>query len=234
LKESDLRDAARTVVLGLMMVAAIDFVGGWLKERQLGAAAVQLAIAEFGAGKLGIAWSPPDTVQPTTKAIAGRALRGAAMGLGAAIVLWIVGFATHSLSAKLAMPPIQELVVGLLIAIVAAGRDELVLRGLPIRILKKFSSGPAVLLACAGAGMARGWFAEEASGSGLIVLGCAGVALACVWLVDRGAWMAVGANAAFMFSTHLFGVSFGQRPSAIAMGAVAAAAVAWWRVKRHE
>jgi hypothetical protein len=218
--------------MGLTMVAAVDFAGDRLAEREIIAPLVQLVIAELGAGKLGIAWSPPDTVQPTAKSIALRLGRGAAFGLGAAIVLFIVGIATHSLTAKLVMPPVQQLLVGPLIALLAGGRDELILRGLPIRILKKWSTGPAILATCAAAVMARGWFADNASGSGLILGACTGVALACVWLVDRGAWMAVGANAVFAFSTHLFGVSMSARPSAIGMGIVAACAVAWWRFKR--
>lgn len=35
----------------------------------------------------------------------------------------------------------------------------------------------------------------------LAFAGLASVALACLWLRDRGAWLAVGANTAFMFAT---------------------------------
>ena len=152
----ELRQTARLVLLGLTLVAAVDFVGGWLHERATGAAAVQLAIAEYGAGKLGIAWSPPDTVAPTTRSIALRAARGAGLGFAAAIVMWLVGFATKSLAFRIVFPGFTEVAVGLLVAVLLGARDELLLRGLVLRVTGTGSKGWPVLAACAGAAVARG------------------------------------------------------------------------------
>lgn len=228
----ELRETARLVVLGLAVVAAVDFVGSWLHERATGAAAVQLAIAEFGAGKLGIAWSPADTVAPTTRSIALRAARGAGFGFAAAIVMWLVGMATKAIAFRIVPPAFAEIAVGLLVAVLLGARDELLLRGLVLRITGTWWKGWPVLAACAAAAVARGWSADNATPNGAIVAACAAIALGCIWLVDRGAWMAVGANAAFTFASHVLGIGSG-RPAAIAMGAIAAAAVVWWRVRRN-
>jgi hypothetical protein len=225
-----LKESGRVLLWGLTMVAAVDFVGSWLHERPTGAAAVQLAIAEYGAGKLGIAWSPPDTVSPTPASIAKRALRGAVLGAGAAAILWGVGVATKTLAFRLSAPSIAEIGVGLIVATLVAARDELLLRGLLIRMLAPWTKGTLVLVACAAAGVARGWFLDGMTPNAGIAAGCGAIALACVWLVDRGAWMAVGANAAFLFASTTLGIG-SSRAYAIAMGVIAAFAVAWWRVR---
>lgn len=225
-----MKDTTRVVLVGLAMVAAVDFVGSWLHERALGAAAVQLAIAEYGAGRLGIAWSPPDTLSPTMGSIAKRVGRGAAAGALAAGALWIVGYATKSLSFRFPST-LVEAFLALLVAILAGARDELLLRGLVLRALAPWTKGSLVLVTCAAAAIARGWFVEGMTWDAAIAGACAAVAFGCIWLVDRGAWMAVGANAAFGFCTASLGIG-SSRAYAIATGVIAAVAVAWWRIRR--
>jgi hypothetical protein len=247
-----LRATARVVGQGLVLLVAIDLAGTLLHERPLAALVVQVAIAEFGAGKLAIAWSAPDSVAPTAGAITRRAAIGAAFGLGAGVLLMVAGALAGTLSIKLTLPhdPVPA-AFGLLVAALTAARDELLLRGLVIRVLAGWSRGAPVVAACALAAGARVWFLEDTTPQSAIVAAVAGAALACVWLVDRGAWMAVGANAAWMFFggtlSHgvlvdvrggdgpwgggVLGVA-GGRTSALAMGLIAVVAVVWWRRAR--
>lgn len=249
-----LRATARLVGQALLLVAAIDLAGTWLHERASTAVVVQLAIAEIGAGRLAIAWSAPDSIAPPVAAVVRRAAKGAALGLAAGILLVGAGslFRTLSVGPTAPLNP-WPLGVGLLVACFSAARDELLLRGLVIRVLAGWSRGAPVIAACALAAGARVWFSGDATPQSVIVSGAAGAALGCVWLVDRGAWMAVGANAAWTFFSGslshgalldvrgglepwgggALGVS-GGRTSALGMGVIAAIAVAWWRRRRRQ
>lgn len=248
-----LRATARVVGQALLLVAAVDLAGAWLRERASAAIVVQLAIAELGAGRLAIAWSAPDSVAPPIGAVARRAAMGAGLGFAAGVGLVALGRLTRSLSIGLAAThDLWPLGVGLLMAVFAAARDELLLRGLVIRVLAGWSRGGLVVAACALAAGARGWFSEDATPQSIAIAGAAGAALACIWLVDRGAWMAVGANAAWTFwsgslcSGALLDVRGGAGPwgggalglgggaaSALGMAVAAAVAIAWWRRRRQ-
>lgn len=248
----ELRETARVVGIGLLTVAAVDFAGNWLHERSIAACAVQVAIAELGAGRLAIAWSPPSSGEPTIGQIGRRIGRGAMFGFAAAIVLLAVGAIARTLSMRAGSFEVASLLTGLLVAALSAVRDELLLRGIVLRALQSFTRGPLLVAACAAAAVARVWFAEGTTPESAIVSGAAAAALACIWLVDRGAWMAVGANAAFLFCANTMmrgpidvrggdppwgggalGLASG-RTSAIAMSFVSAAAVIWWRRRQKE
>jgi hypothetical protein len=248
---SELRQTARIVGIGLLTVAAVDLAGNWLGERPLAGAMVQLAIAEFGAGRMAIAWSPPGAAEPSTTSIIKRALRGAGFGFGAALLALCFGLVSRTLSIRSGSFEPMTLLTGFLVAAMSAARDELLLRGIVIRALQNWTRGSLVLFACALAAIGRNWFADGATPQSAIVSGAFAVALACIWLVDRGAWMAVGANAAWLFAANVvfrmpisvraadppwgggsLGIA-GGRVSAIAMGLAAAAAVVWWRRERN-
>lgn len=240
---SELRKAGSIVLLGLLTVAAVDLAGNWLSQRPLAACAVQVAIAEYGAGRMAIAWSPPSAIEPTAAQIGKRIGKGALFGLCAAIALVLAGILSKTLEVRAGSFDIAPLLTGFAVAAFTAARDELLLRGIVIRTMQSFTRGWPVLVACAAAAIARGWFDESMTPQSALVTGIGAVALACIWLVDRGAWMAVGAHAAFLFASNVLLSTRGTDPpwgggplgmvggrtSAIAMGLVGAAAVVWWR-----
>lgn len=254
---SDLKDARRTVGYGLALAAAIDFTGNFLHERPIAAAAVQLAIAELGAGKLGVAWSSGSlldrtTVEPSTASVAKRALRGAAIGVSAAIALTLSNLALRSMSVRLGAFDLATLATGLAVAVFGAARDELLLRGLPIRAFQRVTPPPVLLAILGAAAIARAWFQEGMTPEGAIVSGALGVVFGCLWLMDKGAWMAVGANAALALSANTLlrgpldaraveppwgggalGILAG-RASVIGAALVLATVVVLWRQKREQ
>jgi len=230
----DAKQTARVVGIGLLMLVAIDFVGSWLRDRTLGMIAVQVAIAEFGAGKLAIAWSPPSAQTPTFSSIARRFGRGAIFGLATAAACIGSSVLSRTLAIRAGTFEIATIAMGVVVAALTAARDELLLRGLVLRATQNIPR-PLALAACAAAAVARVWFADGTTPIDAILAATAAIGLACIWLVDRGAWMAVGANAAYIFATDtlvrgpLDAAGTTSRASAIAMGLASAAAVAWWR-----
>ena len=195
-----LRERARIVLWGIAMVGAVVVAGGYLEERHAAAVVVQLVIVEFGTGRLGVAWSDPLAPMPTGAAMTRRALRGAAFGAAAAVVL--VGASVLARVAELSFGTfgIAPIAVGLVTSAAAGARDELLLRGLVLRALGPRAELPTRLAVCAAAGVAwRYGTTPNVTWPALAFAGLSAAAFAALWIRDRGAWLAVGANAAFAF-----------------------------------
>jgi hypothetical protein len=137
---------------------------------------------------------------PSGKSIARRAGIGAAMGAGAAAVLVLFALVTRAANLAPSLPAPGSLVVGLVVWGLAAVRDELFLRGLVLRATRGLLPPWAALAACGAAAAAARFGVEGALGMAVLVEGLRGVALGAIWIRDRGAWMAVGANAAWSWS----------------------------------
>lgn len=199
-RKAAFKDTAKVALWGLGLFAAVQGVGAYLSHNHSGATVAQLLLAEFGAGRLGVAWSDPLAALPTIKQIALRAARGAAYGAAVAVVLLGLVQMTHRADIGAGSPAVAPLVMGLLMVAFGAARDELLLRGLVLR-----AAGPAVspwvkLALCGVAGAAFRFGVDPAAGPwGWAFSGVLGVALGALWLVDRGAWLAVGANTAYGF-----------------------------------
>jgi hypothetical protein len=200
-----LRDAAKVILWGLALYAGVLLVGSKLQAKALGSLALQMVIAEWGAGRLAVAWSDPAADVPRYSAIAKRAGGGAGFGLLAAASVVVFAVATHGLIAHPNTPEPGQLGMGLVTAALVAARDELLLRGIVIRAFRKACPTLALLLVCGGAGAAAeyGMLAggADASPTRLLIAGLLAVAFACLWLVDRGGWMAFGAHAAWTMTT---------------------------------
>ena len=54
-----LRDRARVVGWGIALAAAVQGAAAYLAQNHTGAVIAQVVIAEFGTGRLGVAWSDP-------------------------------------------------------------------------------------------------------------------------------------------------------------------------------
>jgi hypothetical protein len=168
------------------------------------AAVAQAVIAEWGAGRLGVAWSDPAQPMPTTGALARRAGLGAGVGLFAAAV--VVGFlaTTHAVLLERSAPAASMLIVGVVTAGLYAMRDELLLHGLVMRSLVSVDQPVLKVLAC-GLTSAAAAYGEIGAGAPMAVAtqGLLGIVFGSLWVRDRGAWPAWGAHTAWLFGTGL-------------------------------
>jgi membrane protease YdiL (CAAX protease family) len=200
-----LRDAAKTLAWGLALYGVVAFVGIKLSAKATGALAAQMVLAEWGAGRLAVAWSDPSAPPPAFGSIARRAARGAATGVLAGTLVVVFALLTRGMVAHPNRPEPVEIVVGLITAALVAARDEILLRGVVIRAFRH-TCPPAVLLAiCGGAAAAAEYGAlgspSDASVPRLLVAALLGVAFAALWLRDRGAWLAFGAHTGWSLAT---------------------------------
>ena len=201
-QEPPAKDGTHVVGWGLVVYGAVLLAGAYLSQNATGAAAVQAVVAEFGAGRLAIAWSDPTRQEPSTRDIAIRAVRGAALGFGVAILL--IAFAALGGAAAIVAGhgSIPQVLVGLLLACLFAVRDELLLRGLVIRAFAKRLTSPLVLVVCGLAAAAARYGESDCTVLLAVSSGAAGVAFGALWLRDRGAWMAWGAHVAWLWATQ--------------------------------
>ncbi len=197
------KETARVGLLGLAIYAGVQLIARVLEHNATGALGAQFVLAEAGLGKLGVAWSDPHAPIATTRQIAARAMKGARYGATVAAAGIAIGLATRTLTRDNAPPSLSPLLLGTLVAAASAARDELLLRGLPLRLIEPLRASlgkhasAAGLLLVAAAGVAARFGTPDASAPELIFAGASAVALGGVWLRDRGVWMAWGANAAF-------------------------------------
>jgi hypothetical protein len=185
-----------------------------LAQHRAGSLAVQAFAVEWGAGRLGVAWSDPEAPPPTTPQVLRRLAKGALLGLGAAAL--VLGFAGLTGAVRLSRWTFSgpELLVGIGVAVFAAVRDELLQRGLVLRAFRH-TLGPAskgLLAVCAAVAAAarlgqapsddvRGLLTTPSGLMTLVFAALGGVCLATLWFRDRGAWMACGARATWTLST---------------------------------
>ena len=197
-----LKDRARVAGWGIALVAAVQGAGAYLAQNHTGAVLAQVVIAEFGTGRLGVAWSDPLAPIPTGADLARRALRGAGFGAAAAAILLGASIMARAATVASGTFGVAPLIIGLLVSACAAVRDELMLRGLVLRALGPTAKLPVQLLVCGLAGAAfRFGTQADATPAAIVFAFASSIAFACLWLRDRGAWLAAGANAAFTFVT---------------------------------
>ena len=202
-----LRDAAKVVGWGLLFWAAVQFASIPFARSAVALVAVQALLAEWCAGRLGIPWSDPLAPLPTRQQVAGRVARGAAAGGAAAVVVLalVILVLRRSQPAEGSLAP-TALAISLVVTLLKAARDELLLRGIVLRATRGLLPW-WVSLAATGACAAAAQFGLQ----GVLSLGLAAeamraVALGALWLRDRGAWMAVAANAMWTWTLAAGGV----------------------------
>jgi hypothetical protein len=189
---------------GLAIYAGGRIAALLLESMSMPAAVAQAVIAEWGTGRLGVAWSDPTQPIPTTGAIARRAAIGAAVGLVVAAV--VVGFlaTTRAVILERSSPAASMLLVGLVTAGLYAMRDELLLHGLVMRSLVSLDAPVLKVLAC-GVTSAAAAYGEIGGGAPMAIAaqGLLGIVFGSLWVRDRGAWPAWGAHTAWLFGTAL-------------------------------
>ena len=199
-EKAALKDRARVVGWGVALVAAVQGAVAILAQNHTGALLAQVIIAEFGTGRLGVAWSDPLAPIQSGADLARRALRGAGFGAAAAAILLGASVIARTATVASGTFGIAPLLIGLVVSACAAVRDELILRGLVLRALGPSAKLPVQLLVCGLAGAAfRFGTQPESTAVALAFAFASSIALACLWIRDRGAWLAAGANAAYMF-----------------------------------
>lgn len=235
-----LADATKVVTTGLLFWGGAQLASTVLNRSETFAVAVQASIAEWGAGAMGIAWSDPQRPVPSWNAIGRRV--GYGLGLGLAVGGLTVGLAlaTRAATMQRATLSVSALAMGLIVGALGATRDELLLRGFVLRATRGVLGTWAAIVVCGGAAAAARLGLDGAVTLAVVVEALRGVALGAVWVRDRGAWMAVAANAAWTWTTGLFAhgalldVRFQREPDAspLAIGVLAlaaGAALAWTR-----
>jgi hypothetical protein len=200
-----LQDTAKVIGWGLVLYGAVGLVGAKLSATSVGSLALQMVVAEWGAGRLAVAWSDPTGDPPKLGAIARRVGQGAVMGLFAAGLVILFALGTHGLSAHANTPEPSQVGVGLFTAALAAARDELLLRGIPLRAFRHACPPLALLLICGGAGAAAEYGvlagAEDVHVVRILVAGLLGIVFAALWIRGRGGWLAFGAHVAWALAT---------------------------------
>jgi hypothetical protein len=199
---SNLGDAAKVAGGGLALWAAVQLAAALLERQVVALALVQAALAEWAAGYMGITWSDPLEPASSSRDVLRRAARGATLGGAAAAGVLVVAVATRQATAALAEPPSLGLLgIGLLMSMLAAVRDELILRGVVLRSTRGLAPRWISLLAC-GMAAAAARFGVDGWVLGLPLAADAlkGVALAALWIRDRGVWLAWAANASWMWT----------------------------------
>lgn len=236
-----LPDAAKVVGWGLAFWSGAQLAVAVFARNATALAAIQAVLAEWGAGRIGIAWSDPLAPMPSWKDLARRAGKGAGLGVAAAVAVVLVALATKGAARAEGSPGASLLAAGLVTSLLAAVRDELFLRGVVLRATRGLLPAWAALLACAGAAAAARFGVEGTVGLVLVAEALRGVALGAIWVRDRGAWMAVGASTAWTWTlSHvmrggIFDIRFaadadaGVPAVAVLLAAALAAGVATWQ-----
>ncbi|MGO9836062.1 MAG: type II CAAX prenyl endopeptidase Rce1 family protein [Polyangiaceae bacterium] len=200
-RRGPLADATKVVTSGLLFWGGAQLASTVFGRSETAAVAVQAAIAEWGAGTMGIAWSDPLLPSPSWRAIRVRVACGLGLGLAAAGVAVGTALATRAAAIQHAAPSVSALVVGLIVGALAAIRDELLLRGFALRATRGLLGTPTALAVCGGAAAAARLGLDGALTVAVVAEALRGIALGCLWVWDRGAWMAVAANVAWTWTT---------------------------------
>jgi hypothetical protein len=171
-----LTGAARVVVWGLAFWGGEQLVAAAFVRSAMATELIQAALATWGAGPMGIAWSEPPG--PAWPAVGRRVARGAAAGFGAAAWVAVVAMAGHAAVVARGEAAASSLLVGLAAAALGAVRDELLLRGVVLGATRLLPVSVSLIACGLAAAAARG----------------------ALWVRDRGAWMACAANTAWTWT----------------------------------
>ena len=203
---SRIADAAKVAGGGLALWAGMQLAGVVLERKVVASALVQAVLAEWAAGHLGIAWSDPLGAAPSSRDVLHRAARGAGYGAAAALAVIAAAVAIRQATATFAdSPSFETLGVGLIVSMLAAVRDELILRGVVLRTTRGLAPRWMALLACGICAAAARHGTDWVIGMPLAAEALRGMALAALWVHDRGVWMAWAANASWMWTLGSLG-----------------------------
>jgi hypothetical protein len=189
--------AARRVITGLLFWGGVQLVGNVFERSETVAVAVQAVVAEWGAGALGISWSDPQQPRPSWAQLRFRIGVGLLLGFAAAsAAIGAMVLVSGSRLCRMGGEP-GMLLLALVVAVLAAVRDELLLRGFVLTATRDLIGTAGAMGACGVAAAAARFGIDGVVTPALLADGLRGVALSTVWMRDRGAWAAVAANTAW-------------------------------------
>ncbi|MCL2724034.1 MAG: CPBP family glutamic-type intramembrane protease [Polyangiaceae bacterium] len=191
------------VAWGLGVYAATRLAGILLESASLASMLAQAILAEWGTGRMGVAWTNPKDSPNTTKT-SRRIVLGAAFGFGAAAIT--VGFLVASRAVLLARANVA--LASMALALVTSGleavRSELLFRGIILRALEGTRATTLLkVIACGIVGAAAAIGDPGAALRPILVELVLGMGFGTLWIHDRGAWMAASAHAAWLFALGL-------------------------------
>ena len=206
------REAARIASWAVGLQALVSALGALLAQHRGGSVVVQALVAEWGTGRLGVAWSDPTAPPPSTRDVARRAGIGALLGASAAVATLGLAWATHAAELRDVHRRPVRAHDGRPRRDVRGRAGRVLLRGLVLRTFRHTLPFSLQLVVCGliAAAARAGQLTETplaslvttpASVASLAIASLGGVCFATLWLRDRGAWMACGAHAAWTVAT---------------------------------
>jgi hypothetical protein len=184
------------LVLGALATAA-HLVEAWWQTNPLGAAIVGAVMIDIVGGRLGLEWDEGGKAK--TAALASFSLRGFALGAGVALLVAALAAAFGWARISRGSPTIVGLGLGLAAPLAFAARDELLYRGLPLLLMRGRIPDRYALPFCALLGAAPLALKPGASLIGVVLAASSGAFFAILWRIGRGAWVAWGAHAGWLF-----------------------------------
>jgi hypothetical protein len=190
--------AVRTTAWGLALAAAEALIASVLARNTIAVAILQAAVVEWGTQRAGVVWSAANPAKAA--AWARRAATGAACGAAVAAMAVAASLASGDAALTEGRISPEVLAIGLGMAAVEAVRDELLLRGIVLRVTDGVLPAAAGIAACAAAGACARFGADGHVTVALVFEGVRAGALAALWILDGGAWLAIGANTGFAWT----------------------------------
>ncbi len=196
------RAAARVALFGGMLFFGVALLGALLANMPLAALVAQAVAAEWGMGRLGLAWSDPLAREPTAKDIATRLGRGALLGMAPAAVILEWLHLTHTCDIAPSSFAWSSIGLGVMSATLTAVRDQILLVGLSRRVLVHVDHALPRMLAAGALFAARSYSSETATWPEVIASFCFGAFAAAIFQRDRSAYGAVGMNIGWLLATQ--------------------------------
>lgn len=200
-RSASAKAAARVGALGGLLFFGISLLGAVLANMPLAALVSQAVAAEWGMGKLGLAWSDPLAREPTATDIATRVGKGALLGIAPAALVLIWLYITHTCVIAPSSFAWSSVALGVLSATLTAVRDQILLVGLARRVLVHMDRALPRMLAAGALFAARSYSSETATMSEVVASFSFGAFGAAIFQRDRSAYGAVGMNFGWLFAT---------------------------------
>lgn len=183
---------------GLIALAlVVHLLDAWFHTNPMAAALIGAVIVDLFGGRLGLQWNeglPASAGQRTL-----RVLRGVALGAGVALFVVLAAAMLRWTTVLRGSPSVMGLGLGIAAPLAMAARDELLYRGVPMAIARGRVPDRYLLPFTALLGAAPIVLQPGASVIGVVLAISSGAFFAVCWRLGRGAYLAWGAHAGWLF-----------------------------------
>lgn len=180
---------------GLAIV--VHLLDGWFHTNPLAASLIGAVIVDLFGGRLGLQWSEGLPATRSQRAL--RMLSGIALGAGLALFIVLVAATLRWTTVLRGSPSAMGLGLGIAGPLAMAARDELLYRGVPFAIARGRVPDRYLLPFVALLGAAPIVLQPGASVIGVVLAIASGAFFAVCWRLGRGAYVAWGAHAGWLF-----------------------------------